>query len=61
MMPILVLFTILCQGDDANKPNWDRCCQKAVKHLLLCGMKAGCSRSVRNYTSNSREKIENLR
>jgi hypothetical protein len=29
--------------------NWDRCCQEAVKHLLLCGIKAGCSRSVRNW------------
>jgi hypothetical protein len=39
--------------------NWDRCCQKAVKHLLLCGIKARCSRSARNwYLEFKREKIE---
>jgi hypothetical protein len=33
----------------AISQNWNRCCQEAVKHLLLCGIKAGCSRSVRNW------------
>jgi hypothetical protein len=29
--------------------HWDLCCQEAVKHLLMCGIMAGCSRSVRNW------------
>jgi hypothetical protein len=29
--------------------NWDKCCQEAVHHLLLSGIKAGCSRSVQNW------------
>jgi len=27
--------------------NWDICCQKAVQHMMLCGVKAGCAKTER--------------
>jgi hypothetical protein len=39
--------------------NGDLCCHKAVKQLLLCGIKAGCAMTVRNrflkFTKNNRQ------
>jgi len=29
--------------------HWDMCCEKAVQHMLLCGVKTGCARTVRNW------------
>jgi hypothetical protein len=29
--------------------NWDMCCVKTMQHMLLCGVKAGYARTVRNW------------
>jgi hypothetical protein len=38
--------------------HWDMCCEKAVQHMLLCGVR--CSRTVRNWYLDFGKKKGNL-